>query len=125
MKTSELKNELLMHRLRADGVNASYSDAKILRLAASTLHAWFTRECNGEVERDDDGKCWTYPCRDRNDTRYPARDLETAAIDRIKAICNSLGAHYYIQGDPRGASLYVSAVPIHHNSNRGVCCDLD
>ena len=128
MKTSELKNELLMYRLRADGVNANYSQAKTLRRSAMRLYRWHEADCNGDISVDEDtGIAYRHH---GHGTQGPFCTVKTANIGaieetKIKAICDSLNCHYYIQGDPRGAALYVSSAPIHHNGNRGVCCDLD
>jgi hypothetical protein len=86
------------------------SDAYALRRIAMTLHRWSELECGvdgGGIERDETtGKvCW-YDSRTRQ--RWPYPDRETPALKRLAAIMARypmLG--YYIQGDPRGASLYI------------------
>ena len=74
------------------------------------LHGWHERECgtdNGCIERDDTtGK--TYWRNAMSGRRYRIPDRETGALKRLNAIMAaypSLSA--YVQGDPRGASLYV------------------
>jgi len=88
----------------------SYADAVQLRRISMTLHRWHELECgidNGCVERDETtGK--TYWLNSMTGHRFPTPDRETGAIKRLKAIMSrypTLG--YYIQGDPRGAALYI------------------
>jgi len=88
----------------------SYQDATALRRISMTLHRWHELECgidNGCVERDETtGK--TYWLNSMTGHRFPTPDRETGAIKRLKAIMSrypTLG--YYIQGDPRGAALYI------------------
>jgi hypothetical protein len=86
------------------------SDAYALRRIAMTLRRWYELECGsdgGAIERDETtGKvCW-YDSNTGRRSPYP--DRETPALKRLAAIMArypSLG--YYIQGDCRGASLYI------------------
>lgn len=127
MKTSELKNELLMYRLRAGGVNASYSDAELLRRSAMRLHRWHEHMCSDTWIDEDTGIAYRQYGSAYNRPMQTVKVSNMGKIEeaKIRAICDPLGAHYYIQGDPRGASLYVSSSTIDNNGNRGVCCDLD
>ena len=85
-------------------------DAWALRRIAMALHRWHELECgteNGAIERDDTtGKAY---CRDANTgKRYPTPDRETGALKRLKAIMAKYPTlQAYVQGDPRGASLYI------------------
>ena len=88
----------------------SYQDAAQLRRISMTLHRWHELECgvgNGCIERDETtGK--TYWFNSLSGRRSPIADRETGAIKRLKAIMEKypkLG--FYIQGDPRGAALYI------------------
>lgn len=94
--------------LRRAGISAN--DAKTLRLIALRLHRWHELECGveeGGVERDEvTGKCAWYDSRTGRRTPHP--DHETPALARLKALMSrypTLG--YYVQGDPRGAAVYV------------------
>lgn len=85
-------------------------DAYALRRIAMQLHRWHELECgtdSGAVERDEaTGKTYWYNAN--SDRRYPCPDRETGAIKRLIAIMArypSLRA--YVQGDPRGAALYI------------------
>ena len=101
------KQECIGHLCNA---GFTYDDAWRLRRDAMTLHRWAERECNGEVERDDDtGKVYaSYDYGTGGRKRFPARDLETPAIARIKEVMSRYPEFVeYIQGDPRGAPLYI------------------
>lgn len=74
------------------------------------LRRWFEKECgtdNGCIERDETtGKA--YWLNSYNMKRFPIADRETGARKRLAVIM----ARYpdltaYVQGDPRGCSLYV------------------
>ena len=88
----------------------TFDDACALRRAAMTLHRWHELECGvdyGCVERDETtGKPrWRYS--DGRDGG-PVADREAGANKRIKAVLSrypTLTA--YVQGDPRGAALYI------------------
>lgn len=91
-------------------IGISRDDAIRLRRDAMMLHRWHELECgigNGCVERDETtGK--TYWLNSMTGRRSKIADRETPALNRIKAIVSrypTLG--YYVQGDPRGASLYI------------------
>ena len=88
----------------------SWMDAIALRRIAMTLHSWHEKECgndHGAIERDEvTGKVhWICAMTDK---RYPARDMETPALKRLAVIMAKYPDHRpYIQGDPRGAALYI------------------
>lgn len=93
----------------------AHADAVLLRRIAMQLHRWHELECGteyGAVERDEaTGKCYWY---NANSTathiarRTPTRDMETPALKRLGKIMAKYPAlSFYVQGDPRGASLYV------------------
>lgn len=86
------------------------SDAYALRRIAMTLRRWYELECgsdSGAIERDETtGKVSWYDSQSGRRSPYP--DRETPALKRLAAIMArypTLG--YYIQGDCRGASLYI------------------
>ena len=106
----------IIPRLMALGIE--YQDAHALRRISMTLHRWHELECGtdrGAIERDEKtGACYWYNANarylDPHDPRSRSRvaDRETGAHKRLAAIM----ARYpnlapYIQGDPRGASLYI------------------
>jgi hypothetical protein len=90
----------------------SYADAIALRSISRTLHRWNERECNGEIERDEDtGKTYAVYGGDCNGIprqRYRTADKERGAQKRLAAIMARYPAlAAYEQSDPRGCALYI------------------
>jgi hypothetical protein len=94
--------------LQQIGITAD--DATALRRVSMTLHRWHELECGtdrGAIERDETtGR--PYWLNSMTGLRSPVADRETVARKRLASIM----AHYpalsaYIQGDPRGAALYI------------------
>lgn len=87
-----------------------YDDALALRRVAMTLHRWHELECGtdgGCIERDEDTGL-TYWRSASSARRYRTPDRETGALKRLSAIMGKYpGLTAYVQGDPRGAALYV------------------
>lgn len=88
----------------------AYDDALALRRIAMTLHRWHELECgteNGAVERDEHtGKTYWY--NSVWNRRTPCTDRETGARKRLALImANYPRFSAYVQGDPRGAALYI------------------
>jgi hypothetical protein len=119
----------------------SQEDAKALRRIAMTLHRWHEIECgdgddygswtiargrkvNGSFEYDDAGKPFLeYHSHSENKPTYSSvPDRERGAQKRLAAIMARYpGYQAYVQGDPRGASLYIlrpGDTP--ENYNRGI-----
>ncbi len=98
------------HVVRAigpEGYGISREDVEALRRIEMTLRRWAERECNGEVEVDDEGTAWRLHHTYTNH-RGRTANLEAGALRRLSAIM----ARYphlraYHQGDPRGCALYV------------------
>lgn len=108
MKTTDKERGKVMHRLAQLGVG--YYQSEQLRRIALTLHSWFERECgtdNGCIERDETtGK--TYWLNAMTGNRFPIPDRETGAKKRLAKVMAELPElTAYIQGDCRGASLYI------------------
>lgn len=85
-------------------------DAWELRRVAMALHRWHELECGvdtGGVERDEvTGKVTWYSSYSGKRTPYP--DRETGALKRLKAVMSRYPTLIsYVQGDPRGAALYI------------------
>lgn len=89
----------------------SQADAEALRRIAMTLHRWHELECGrdrGCIERDETtGKpYWLSAFTGKRTGVVP--DRETAAKKRLaKIMARYPTLRAYIQGDPRGASLYI------------------
>lgn len=85
-------------------------DAKALRRIAMQLRRWHELECgvdSGGVERDQEtGRCYWYSSY--TGRRTPTADRETGALKRLAALMTRYAPlAYYVQGDPRGAAVYV------------------
>lgn len=118
----------MIERLLNTGIN--YQDALALRRISMQLHRWHELECgteNGGVERDETtGKTYWYNAY--TGRRTPTADRETGALKRLAAIMERYPTlRPYVQGDPRGAALYIlrpGDVPNGENAdsyyNRGI-----
>lgn len=100
------------------------AEAEQLRRISMTLHRWHEHECNGAIQRDEEtGKCYWYNA-DTGRKLFFVADRETGALNRLKAIMGQRNGRpaivdgqinakptgdvqFYIQGDPRGAALYI------------------
>ncbi len=98
----------MINRLTSLGI--STDDAWALRKIAMTLHRWHELECgteNGCISRvDETGKpYWQYS---HGRVGYWIPDRETGARKRLAKIMARYPAlESYVQGDPRGAALFV------------------
>jgi hypothetical protein len=97
-----------------------YDDALALRRVAMTLERWHELECGNSnnyvsyaIERDGDepdSKPYMvyHPHDGGKSHRHAIADREQGALKRLKAIMAKYPGHRaYVQGDPRGASLYI------------------
>lgn len=100
-------NEVVRNLAR---IGVDFDDAVQLRRIAMALHSWSELECgtdNGCIERrESDGKpFWN---NGMGGKQYPVADRERGALKRLKAIMARYPALVeYVQGDPRGAPLYI------------------
>lgn len=88
----------------------SHDDAIALRRISMTLHRWHEQECGdgyGCIERDEKtGKA--YWLSNMSGKRLPIADRESGALKRMgKIMARYPTLKTYVQGDPRGASLYI------------------
>jgi hypothetical protein len=107
-------------------IGISYNDALALRRIAMTLHRWHELECgdsnndsswcisrghliDGDFKYDDNGDAYMEVSGHSGNNRYHRiPDRETGAKKRLAQIMQSYPTmQSYIQGDPRGASLYI------------------
>ena len=124
MNKHEVINTLL-------GVGISFEDAIALRRISMTLHRWHELECgtgDGHIERDETtGRPIYYNARaryvDPHDPRayHGIPDREAGALKRLGCIM----ARYptmqaYVQGDPRGAALFIGEGLTDSNYSNGV-----
>lgn len=92
----------------------SQEDADSLRRIELTLSRWSERECNGDIQRDEQtGKvyqnsiAWMSGSTNEN-RRHLVYDRETNALKRLEKIMAKYPNLWsYYQTDPRGCSLYV------------------
>lgn len=108
MRTKPKERYEVMERLSRLGID--YETANQLRRISMTLHSWFEGECGtgtGCIERDETtGQ--TYWHNATTGKRWKIADRETGAKKRLQATMAKLpGLVPYIQGDCRGASLYI------------------
>jgi hypothetical protein len=109
------------------------TEAQNLRRISLTLSRWAEHECNGTIERDENRNnrpFWSNPSTGRHFVATVA-DRESGAIKRLKTIVSmrnqrvitnlvepatlqgsldqvlNISLSYYVQGDPRGAALYI------------------
>lgn len=95
-----------------EGLGFTGQEFDQLRRISMTLTRCAERECNGELEVDEDGRAYSVnqggPWNGWKTSRYPVPNREAGAIKRLGKI---MQAHpswtYYHQGDPRGAALYL------------------
>ena len=104
----ELEQRARMFRaLEMNGID--FDDALALRRISMTLHRWHELECGSDygcVERDEvTGKTFSVTSSGK---RFPTPDRETGALKRLAKIMAAYPAlSAYVQGDPRGAALYI------------------
>jgi hypothetical protein len=103
-----MRNTMDIAALGREGV--SMDDVIQLRRIAKRLHRWHELECGvegGGVERDEKtGKVTWY--NSYTGRRSPFRDNETPALKRLgKVMARYPNLRAYVQGDPRGAALYI------------------
>jgi hypothetical protein len=79
-----------------------------LRRLAITLHNYFTCQCNGAIREKLKDETWQQYDNDRNNIQIPYIEKRIAYFERLIATkCKYLNIPYYIQGDPRGLTLYL------------------
>ena len=107
--TTQRERFEVLSRLERAGIGRS--DANALRLVALTLHRWHERECgldNGCIERDEQTQK-PYWLNSVTMHRSPIPDREGGALRRLTTLMQAYRRrfHAYVQGDPRGAALYL------------------
>lgn len=126
------------------GLGFTNDEAESLRRISNRLRHWFERECGidgGCIERDETTNK-PYWLSSYTMKRHPIADLEAGAMKRLKAVIDARNMRQvreadndpnfilssYIQGDPRGAALYIlrpGDVPEGKDVNsyytRGIC----
>ena len=117
----------------------TFDECEKLRRISMTLHRWHELECGNSndwaswaIERDEETEIpylVTHHYHQNKPTRRRVADREAGARKRLAEILESKpGISAYIQGDPRGAALYIlrpgdipeGAEPMSHY-HRGIC----
>ena len=85
-------------------------EADQLRRISNTLRRWYELECGvdaGHIERDEVTNI-PYFINTYSMRRFRTPDREVGALKRLyKIMSNKPSLSYYLQTDPRGASLYI------------------
>lgn len=93
--------------IQLDRLGINEDDATALIRASMTLHRWAERECNGEIQRDEEtGKPYVHSTWDGR-RLYPTADREKGALARAEKIASKYDLKVYHQTDPRGCALYL------------------
>jgi hypothetical protein len=108
MTTTAKERAEVRDRLYRLGID--FNDANLLRRISMQLRNWHERECGVEggcVERDETTGI-PYWRSSYSGKRSKVRDMEAGALRRLALVM----ARYptltaYVQGDPRGAALYI------------------
>jgi hypothetical protein len=138
MTKHELENR--RHTYNAlESLGFTFDECEKLRRISMTLHRWHELECGNSndwaswaIERDEETEV-PYLVTHHHSQNKPSRrriaDRETGAKKRLAKILESKpGISSYIQGDPRGAALYIlrpGDIPEGKEAasyyNRGIC----
>jgi hypothetical protein len=124
MKSNRNKFEAIkpfIKMLESQGADVSYFDEWALKLnklrgLAVTLQKYFEYQCNGCTREKLSFESWqAYDVQRELQMEWVEKRIKqiTKQIDKLS---KELGLHYYIQTDPRGASLYVCNEPIDDNT---------
>lgn len=93
--------------IQLDRLGINEDDATALIRASMALHRWAERECNGEIQRDEEtGKPYVHSTYDGR-RLYATEDREKGALTRAEKIASKYGLKAYHQTDPRGCALYL------------------
>jgi hypothetical protein len=91
-------------------IGIANDDATALRRISVTLRRWHELECgteHGKIERNET-TCRPFWRSSVNGRQWPVADRETGARKRLASLMTRYPAlSAYIQGDPRGAALYI------------------
>lgn len=138
MTKHELENRRRTYNA-LESVGFTFDECEKLRRISMTLHRWHELECGNSndwaswaIERDEETEVpymVTHHYSQNKPSRRRVADRETGAKKRLAKILESKpGISAYIQGDPRGAALYIlrpGDIPEGKEAasyyNRGIC----
>ena len=108
-KQEAMRQTHLYNALRSLGFDDA--DCGALRRVSMTLRRWFELECgtdNGAIERDEKTGKPYFVNANASGRRYPVADREAGAMRRLaRVMAKAPDLKPYVQGDPRGAALYI------------------
>ena len=111
MKRNTKRERMMQFYRRMEEAGFDVDTADALRRIEMTLSRWSERECNGEIERDEDGNGKPYKSNAAWGGKhlvYRIADRERGALKRLQRIMDDhMGWSAYHQGDPRGCALYL------------------
>ena len=120
MTTKEMRHEIIRLRLREAGIYPGYSDVAELDRIARGLRRWNEGLCGmewgGYEYHDETGQCWQYNAA--TGERTPIKNRGEVLEKKLRAMCERLNCHYYIQGDPCGSVLFLGRLPITDDNYR-------
>lgn len=117
MNKQERENRHRMYNA-LQGLGFTFDECEKLRRISMTLHRWHELECGNSndyaswaIERDEETEIpylVTHHYSQSKPSRRRVADRETGARKRLAQLLESKpGLSAYIQGDPRGAALYI------------------
>lgn len=81
-----------------------------LKSCQRTLHSWAEKECNGDIQYDNDGNPRRYyndRCGSPTVPGPVVPDKSETAMEKARKIASKHGLSVYHQTDPRGCALHV------------------
>lgn len=138
MNKQERENRHRMYNA-LQSLGFTFDECEKLRRISMTLHRWHELECGNSndyaswaIERDEETEIpylVTHHYSQNKPSRRRVADRETGAKKRLAKLLESKpGLSAYIQGDPRGAALYIlrpGDIPEGKEAmsyyNRGIC----
>lgn len=96
-----------------------------LRSLSKSLRAWNEKQCNGEIQCDDRGKCRLYLADRYGSFTIPGPPLQNekeAMLAKAQKIASKYGAIVYHQEDPRGCALFVYKEQDLRSGQKIDCC---
>lgn len=102
------------------GLNVDIFLIEKLRRDAITLQKMFEFECNGCTRDKMAHETWAQYDLIRDEQMKWVEKRQNAIIKRIKRRCEENHLLFYIQGDPRGCSLYIGTNDESNYSTQGV-----
>jgi hypothetical protein len=118
---SELLEKLSADIQRKCEYKLTPKELKPLRQLAVTLGKYFECQCNGAIREKLKDETWQQYDNDRNNIQIPYIEKRIIHLEKlIDKKCKALNIPYYIQGDPRGLTLYLGTTSDTRYDTEGV-----